>query len=310
MTIRTVMTSAMGRVGLATVLAGGLGSAGCVKMAVGMTAPVVRIASGDFNRESDLIFAREASPGQVKTAEGFLAADPDNRILLDVVTRGYIEYTFGFLEDDLEALPEGNPARDALAKRATALYDRALAYALRYMATDDKNFQAAFGKDTAAVEAEIAKLDKDSVAPVFFTGLALASSINLNRNDMARVVDLPKAIALIKRAYKLDPTFYNGGPAMTLGIVYGSQGRAMGGDPVASKKYFEEAIATTGGKFLMCKVLMARFYAVTTQDRPLFDKLIKEVLDTPADIAPEFRLPNELAKQKARRYAAHADDLF
>src|SRR5262249_14581419 len=77
---------------------------GCVGMTVGMTAPVAKISSVAFNAESDVELAREASPGQIKTAEGFLAADPDNRTLLEVVSQSYVEYTFGFLEDELEVL--------------------------------------------------------------------------------------------------------------------------------------------------------------------------------------------------------------
>jgi len=289
------------------------GAPGCVSMTVGMTAPVVKIASADFNREADLDFAREASPGQIKTAEGFLAADPENHILLEVVTRGYIEYAFGFLEDDIDSMPDDPKHaadRERLVKRTTDLYDRALGFALRLVALEDKNFKDAFAKDVAATEAEAKKLDKDAAPGLFYTGLALASGINLNRNDVARVVDLPKAIALIKRAYQLDPTFGNGQPAMTMGVITGAQGKAMGGDPDASKKYFEEAIAASGGKYLMTKVLMARVYAVTAQDRPLFEKLLKEVIDAPANIFPEYRLANELAKKKARRYLTRVEDYF
>src|SRR5258706_229988 len=55
--------------GVALGLVISLGASGCVGMTVGMTAPVVKIASGAFNRESDIDFAREASPAQIKTAE-------------------------------------------------------------------------------------------------------------------------------------------------------------------------------------------------------------------------------------------------
>src|SRR5689334_5117183 len=108
-----------GRLGGITVglLTSSLLTSGCVGMTVGMTAPVVKIASQNFNAEPDVVLAREASPGQLKTAEGFLAADPTNKILLGVVMQGYIEYAFGFLEDDLEQIPD-DPAhaaqRDAL----------------------------------------------------------------------------------------------------------------------------------------------------------------------------------------------------
>ena len=299
--------------GVALGLVLSLSSTGCVGMTVGMTAPVVKIASGAFNRESDIDFARDASPGQIKTAEGFLAADPENRMLLGVVAQGYVEYAFGFLEDELETLPDDPQhaaQRDKLAARATGLYDRSLEYAIQLLMQDDKHFRDAFNKDVASTDAEAKKLDKDSAPALLFCGLALASAINLNRNDVARVVDLPKAIALIKRAYALDPKFYNGGAAMTLGTIYSAQGKAMGGDPDAAKKYFEEAIGASGGKYLLAKVMMARFYAVVIQDRALFEKTLKEVIDTPASVYPDFRLANELAHRRAKRYLAHAEDYF
>jgi tetratricopeptide (TPR) repeat protein len=290
-----------------------LSNTGCVGMTVGMTAPVVKIASHSFNAESDPEFAREASPGQIKTAEGFLAADPENRILLEVVARGLVEYTFGFLEDDIEETPDDpkhQAQRDRMVARATGLYDRALEYALRLVALDDKHFRDAFNKDVASTEAEAKKLDKDSVPGLFLAGLALGSAINQNRNDVARVVDLPKAIALMKRAYALDPTFMQGGPAMSLGLVYASQGKAMGGDPDAAKKYFEQAIAVSSGKYLLPRVMMARYYAVVIQDRALFEKMLKAVIDTPSTILPEYRLANEISKKRAKRYLARADDYF
>jgi hypothetical protein len=168
----------------------------------------------------------------------------------------------------------------------------------------------ALKKDAAATEAAAQKLGRAKAPGIFFVGLALASAINLNRADLARVVELPKAIALIKRAHALDPSFYNGGAAMTLGTLYAAQGRAMGGDPEASKRYFDEAVAVSNGRFLLTRVMMARFYAVITQDRALFDKTLKEVVAAPHDLYPDFRLANELAQRRAARYLSRAEDLF
>jgi tetratricopeptide (TPR) repeat protein len=283
------------------------------RMGVNMTVPAIAKASQNFAMESDLDLAREAAPGQLKTADGFLATVPENRQLLQVVAQGFIEYAFGFLEDDLDTTPDDQAhaaQRERLTARATGIYDRALEFSLRLIATDDKNFKEAFLKDAASTEAEAKKLDKDSAAGLLFAGMALGSSINLNRNDVGRVVDLPKAIVLVKRAYQLDPKFYNGGAAMTLGLVYASQGKAMGGDPDAAKKYFDEAIGVTGGRYLMAKVFMARYYAVVIQDRALFESTLKEVLNTPASIFPEYRLANELAKRRAKRYLDHVEDYF
>jgi hypothetical protein len=289
--------------------------AGCdlKEFTVSTTAPVLKAAADSLPEESDIQFAREAAPASIKTVEGFLQSAPKNRDLLAILAQGYIEYTFGFLEDDYEALPDDakhSDQRDALAARATVLYDRGQAYAIRLLETDDKHFGEMFRKDVASAEAEAKKLDKKQAPGLLFTGLALASAINLNRNDLARVVELPKAIAVIKRSHELDPKFYNGGAAMTLGIIYCSQGKAIGGDPDLGKKFFEEAINTTGGKYLMPRVMFARFFAVITQDRPLFEKTLKDVIAAPHDIWPAQRLPNELAKRRAARYLAHADDYF
>jgi tetratricopeptide (TPR) repeat protein len=301
------------RVWGAVVVAIGLSGCDLKAFTVNTTAPVLKVAAESLPAESDVQLARDSAPASLKTVEGFLQSVPKNRDLLQILSQGYIEYTFGFLEDDLEAMPDDNKhaaERDALAARATGLYDRAQAYGVRLIETEDKHFGEGFRKDVASAEAAAKKLDKDSTAGLLFTGLALASAINLNRNDLARVVELPKAIALIKRAHDLDPKFYNAGAAMTLGIIYCSQGKAIGGDPELGKKYFEEAINASEGKYLMPRVMYARFYAVIVQDRALFDKTLKDVIATPRDIWPAQRLPNELAKRRAARYLAHAEDYF
>jgi hypothetical protein len=289
--------------------------AGCSlnEFTVNSTAPVMKIASQSFNEESDLQLAHDAIPAQLKTADGFLAASPKNMNLLEVVSQGYAEYAFGFLEDELEALPDDEKhtaERQTLTRRATGLYDRALAYALRYLVQCDKGFPAAFKKDLDATNAAAQRLKKDAVPGLFLAALSLASAINLNRDDLTRVVELPKAIALLKRVHELDPKFYNGGAAMSLGVVYSAQGKAMGGDPEGAKKLFEEADAVSGGKYLMTKVMMAKSYAVIVQDRALYESTLKAVLAAPPDLWPEQRLANELAKRRAARYLAHVEDYF
>ncbi|HVS17808.1 MAG TPA: TRAP transporter TatT component family protein [Planctomycetota bacterium] len=289
--------------------------AGCSlnEFAVSTTAPVLLEASKAFAYESDVQFAREAAPGQLKTADGFLVSSPTNRNLLEILARGYLEYAFAFLEDDLEAMPDDaahHDSRVAVAARATVLHDRAFGYAMRYLGTFGKGVAGAYTKDTPGFEAALAGLPKGAVPGLLYGGMALASAINLNRSDIARVAELPKAVAMIKRAYALDKTFYNGMAAVTLGLVNASQGKAMGGDPDAAKRYFEEAIQLTSGKYLMARVLQARFYAVVIQDRVLFDKILHDVLSTAPDVMPSARLPNELAHRRATRYLKQAEDLF
>jgi hypothetical protein len=59
----------------------------------------------------------------------------------------------------------------------------------------------------------------------------------------------------------------------------------------------------------MLHFMYARTYAVNTQNRELFEKLLNEVIDAP-DLGPRVRLSNKIARVRAARYLARADDLF
>ena len=198
--------------------------AGCdlKEFTVSTTAPVLKAAADSLPEESDVQLARDAAPASARRpSRASSSRRPRTPTCSSILAQGYIEYPFGFLEDDYESLPDdakhADAARRARRARHRPLRSRARLRASACLELDDKHFGEMFRKDVASAEAEAKKLDKKQAPGLLFAGLALASAINLNRNDLARVVELPKAIALIKRSHELDPKFYNGGAAMTLG---------------------------------------------------------------------------------------------
>jgi hypothetical protein len=283
-----------------------------INVTVDSTAPVLKRASASFDAESDVQLAREALPGNLKTIDGFLAVRPEQPDLLELTALAYVQYAFGFLEDDLEALPAGDsPRRRELVTRCTDLYDRAYDIGLRQVALDRSEVRAIARQGKLdALGPALQKVGKDAVPGLNWAGLGLASAINLHRDDIERVADLPKAVALLERAHQLDRSYYNYNSALSLAVIYSSQARAVGGDPDRARKLFDEVIRGTGGRYLMAKVLFARYYATVTLDRTLYDTTLKEVLATPGSVWPEQRLANELAHRRAARYLAAADDLF
>jgi hypothetical protein len=295
-------------------LVAALASTGCHlrRYVIGLAAPTLRDSLDALEQESDLEVARAVIPGQMLTLEGLLVSAPKQPILLELVARGWVEFAFGILEDDYESLPntpEAQPQRQVLAARATALYDRSLKLAVRRLEVADRKFREAFAADVRTLDAELAKLKKDSAPALTFAGLALASSANLNRGDPSRVVDLPKAVAMLRRARDLAPGTNDGGPSLVLGLVYGEK-PSLGGRPEEARKFFDEAIAISDGKYLLARVMKARHYAVAIHDRVLYEKLLTDVLAAPPDLAPDKRLPNELARRRAARYLAEADRYF
>ena len=298
---------------LLALLPAALGGCSLNKFTVDSTAPVLLVGMSALDRESDLQFAREGAPANLITVETFLVSSPDNRALLEVLANGYAQYPFAFLEDDLEALGDsGTPVQQQLlTRRSTHFYDRSFEHALHLAALHDESIRKAVTGDAAGLEAVLARWKSPGDAPgLFWMGLAMASAINLNKDDMDRIADLPKAIALLERAHAIAPAYFNHGAAMSLGVVYASQGKEMGGDPDRARKLFDEVIGATGGRHLIARTLLARTYATVVQDRALFEKTLKDVLATPASVWPEQRLANELAQRKAARYLAQVDDLF
>src|SRR5262245_8269512 len=267
-------------------------------------------ASKSLDQESDMALAREAAPGLIKTIDGMVVVSPHNELLLELTAQAYCSYSFGLLEDDLEGLREDDPRWEPLRKRATGLYKRCEDYGLRLLREESEAFPDAINHDVATLQAAVKKLDDDAVPGLFWTGLALASQININRDNLELVADLPKVEIIMNRVVELNEKFYMGGAHLALGLLYASQGKAMGGDPEKGKQHLEKAIAITDGKFLMNKVMFARIYAVTTQQKDLYKKTLEGVIATPADIMPEQRLANEIAHKKAERYLKQTEDLF
>ena len=83
----------------------------------------------------------------------------------------------------------------------------------------------------------------------------------------------------------------------------------FGGNPEKGKEYFERALELTDRKFLLIQYNYARSYAVQTNDRALFERLLREVIDA-GDISNDNRLPNKIAARRARRLLAQADEIF
>src|SRR5687767_13317268 len=81
----------------ACVAALSLAACNMVKFTANQTAPVLKAAQPSLAMESDVVLAREAAPGQLKTVEGFLLATPDNETIIGILAQGYCEYSFGFL---------------------------------------------------------------------------------------------------------------------------------------------------------------------------------------------------------------------
>ena len=275
-----------------------VGVAGCStsQLASRFAAPLVTGQYDSINEESDPQLAATAIPASLKMLEGMIKLDADNPALRHKLAEGFCSYAFSFVEDE-------DP------RRASRLYLRGRDHALRMLV---KNGAPANLTDLPPEQFQesLKGMSADDLPGLFWMGQCWAGWLRLNLHDLEAFAALPKVESAMKKTLEWDESYHYAGPHMFFGGFYGARSKLLGGDPEKSKHHFERNLQLTENKFLMTQMLYAKTYAVQAQDRKLFERLLKTVLETPADVLPEQRLANEVAKLKAQKLLEAADDLF
>jgi hypothetical protein len=248
-----------------------------------------------FMEEGDLRLAEQGVAGNLKLLDGVAKSDPENDKFMLLACQGYAAYALAFAED--------SPAR------ALEFYTRAQRYGARGLELLGVP-RKVFSSDAPAMRRALERLEKKDVPLVFWTASAWGSAVILQLADPDAIVSLPSINAMMEWVKEKDSTYYYGGPYLYFGMYYGSFPPLLGGRPDLAKENFERAIAAGGGKFLMTYVFYAKIYAVETQDERLFEDLLAHVIDASADVLPEQRLANAVAKKRAQEALARKGDFF
>ena len=249
-----------------------------------------------YYQETDLEFAREGMAGNMKLLEALIKGDPENGHLLLLASQGYSAYAMAFAEDDS-------------IERARIFYLRGRDYGLRALGHHEDLVAASQG-DPKTFKQALELLADEEVPAVFWTAFGWGGYVNITRTDLAAFADLPKVTAMMNFVSEREPGFYYGGAYLFLGAIEGTTPPMLGGKPDRSKEYFEKALEINKGKFLLTYIYYAQTYAVQVQDQELFEKCLTIVEEAPGDILPEARLPNAVAKNKARLLRAKIGELF
>jgi hypothetical protein len=115
--------------------------------------------------------------------------------------------------------------------------------------------------------------------------------------------------AIMTRCYELDPDYFYGAAERYFGSYYAVAPAFAGGDLNKSREYYDKSLKRAPNA-LSTHVLIAELLAPKLQDRALFDRELKLVMDTPANIIPEIEPEATREKLKAEVLIKKADDLF
>lgn len=271
-----------------------LAMSGCASMASSATSKLANNLSAAILDQNDPETVAAGMPSYLLLADGLIEGDPENEAMLISGSKLYASYAAVFVKD---------PARARrLSLRARDYGDRALcAHSARLCKLWQLSFED-FSRAMAGCKA-------DDVPVLYASGAAWATWIQASGKDWNALAVLPKVKALMARVAELDETFEHGEAHVYIGVIDTLLPPALGGKPEEGRTHFERAIQISGGRDLMDKVEYASHYARLTYNRPLHDRLLKEVLAADVNV-PGLTLSNVLAQQQARELLASADKYF
>ena len=281
------------------------------KIASDMTAGIFKEGAPVFEQEGDVETAEISGLAMIKTLEVFNYQNPSNKTYLNLLARSYATYAFGFFETRMVQYQFSDPEKYQMYfDRAKGFYKKGKSFASDLFHRKDPTLISALAKDLDLTRKRVSHYDRHDIDPLFWFAFNWGSYINLSKDDITVVADLPLVEAMMAQILKVYPGFFYGGPNIFYGVYYASRPAMLGGNPVKAKESFEAAAQTTDGKNLMVFALEAQFLAVQTMDRALFDEMIRKVNDGSVEGLPQQRLANALAKQRVKYLAANASHYF
>lgn len=263
-----------------------------------------RIGSVGAQTLHDFEIARDVAYAGLGQFEGMHYLAPNNEDALFLLTRSWAGVGYGFIEDDYEAALEMDDAvmSEYHRKRARAAYDRARFYGVELLGHTADGFQAA-RRNADTIRAWLSEnfQDPDQAETLLWVGYAWIAHVSVSSDIVEILGELYVGVAIVQRSVELDETVQHATGHTILGAYHA---RPLSSELDESRCHFERALALNDGAYLPTKLNLAQRYYCAAGDRANYDKLLKEVIEAP-DAATDARLPNTIAKRRARRYLSH-----
>jgi len=281
------------------------------KIASDLTSGIFKVGAPIFEQEGDVDTAEISGLAMIKTLEVFNFQNPSNKNYLNLLARSYATYAFGFFETRMVQHQFKDPEKyNMYADRAKNFYKKGKLYGMDLLKRKDEGLVKAMSKGLDHVRKKMNGYARHEIEPIFWTAFNWGSHINLSKDDITVVADLPIVEVMMARIVQVYPGFYFGAPHLFYGVYYASRPAMLGGDPKKALQSFEDAAKVTQGRSLMVYALQAQFLSVQTMDRSLFDDMLAKINAGSVEALPEQRLANALAKQRAKYLQDNAPQYF
>jgi hypothetical protein len=253
----------------------------------GETATLEEQALAAWDAREDTAHLREA----LGLYEQLVEQDPTDRSSMEMLSRGYYLLAVGHLDDEDEKL---------------AAYDSGASWGERILglSEDFRACVAGGAKDYECLE-HATKID----VPGIYWAYANQGKWAVGMGFATVLKHKSKLHAFISRVAELDPEYYYGAAGRGLGAYYAKAPSFAGGDLDVAKGHFDTSLELAPD-YVGTKVVMAEYWAVKSQDREAFERLLNEALAVDVTVYPDIVPIQKLEQANARKLLDQADDLF
>jgi len=280
------------------------------RYAINMVGDALASGNSVYETDEDIELVGDALPFGLKLMESLLAESPDHSGLLLTSCKGFVLYSYAYVDYEAAVMEEEDLERSRTMKtRALKLYLRGLGYGLRGLEKYYPGIRQQLLLDPHKAVTRIGEGRKDRDLPlIYWSATALGLGISVSRSDAALLARLPEVEALIDRGLELDEKWDSG--AFHAFKVQLAGAKVGGLDEDLIRHHYERALELTQGLDAGLYVAYAEAVSVPTQNRQEFVTLIDSALSVDPDLNPQNRLVNLIAQRKARWLLAHVDDLI
>jgi len=260
-----------------------------------------------FAGDDDPELISAAAPFSLKLMESVLQEDPQHTALLTAAAASFTEFAYAFVQEEADEI-EAHDVEGAFARRQRAwgLYRRAREYGLRALDTRHAHFVDGLHRDPAVAAAQLDLADR---AAVYWTMVAAAAAISVNKDSAESLADLPIVEALAERLTALDPDFDYG--ALDSFLISYEMGRPDRRNVDSeAQRHLERAVRLSEGHRAAPYVAFAESVCVRTQNRDEFMAELGRALAVNPAERPQWRLENLLMQRRAHWLLAQVDELF
>lgn len=248
------------------------------RLAVTSSSGLLLEASSTGETETNFEIFRNAVPGNLLLMEGLLSQAPDNKDLLAGLAKGYAGYAFAVNEQDMLNEEWGELKTESGRQQALFNYTRSLNFGIRYLKQAQIEFNDLMGRmnEPQGIAHLLNKRlsdDRRDLELVLFTAQSLAALINLQKDNISLVAQLPVAKSMFDWVCMKDPKINYGMCDIFYAAYESGRPKMLGGNPDKGKEIFLRAISNHPNNWLIRSSYL-QYYLIPQNDKEGFDQQI------------------------------------